>query len=138
MGAEKLREGQLIPISYKTIDGATNRFVRATIYRKDRSVFQGPITLTHNAKGEYKSNTDYFMPNSEHILVVFECFTDAGFTLPDGLNGEAEDLFVLDYSQLDSTKIEIELEVQNNQLDVEVETAEVEAVIAHIELNSVP
>jgi hypothetical protein len=136
-----LAVGGAIPLSLQLPNGESNKFPRAIIYNADRTVFAGPIDLSHNALGEYKAAATYSMPSQDFIVVQYIVYTDAGHTTEDTdtSNGRVSVEFTRqsDPSQINRA-VELEAEFQSIQLEVEFQNVQLDANIAHVELNSVP
>jgi len=73
--------GDPIDLAMLMHDGASDKHVRAHIYRDDNSELSGsPVSLSHISGGFYSSNSAVW-PNSLYLNLVYKVFEDAGFTV---------------------------------------------------------
>lgn len=88
-----LRVGQTVPIALQLFDGATNKYVKATVTKADGTAISGsPFSVPHETGGLYKLNSQV-MPSTEFLTVQYKVYDDAGFTTPSTDHGDALDVF---------------------------------------------
>lgn len=88
--------GETIPLSLKLFDGASNKFVRATL--RDATGMQivgSPALLSHVGEGQY-TNSSFAMPNTDYVNVSYQVFDDAGLTTLSTLYSDGQERFELD------------------------------------------
>lgn len=96
MGEFKRKVNDLIRLKLSLADGATNKFVRATLFDQDgAAVAPGVVALPHQSGGVYAENTVQ-MPNKDQVVARYEVFKDAGFTVIDKEYTKAVDVFEKD------------------------------------------
>lgn len=96
MGEFKRKVNDLIRLKLSLADGATNKFVRATLIDQDgASVAPGTVALAHQAEGVYAENLVQ-MPNKDQVIARYEVFKDAGFLSIDKTYTKAFDVFEKD------------------------------------------
>lgn len=92
---QALKIGQRIPISIQLFDGATDKFVKASIIKADGSAISGsPFNVPHVSGGLYSLNTQS-MPNTEYISVQYKIYNDDEFTVPSEDHSDTLDVFSL-------------------------------------------
>lgn len=89
--------GELIPLSLKLPEAATDKFVKATLRNDAGAQIAGsPGTLTHVGEGQYTNNTFLMPAGTDYVNVAYQVFDDAGFTQPSALYSDAQERFELD------------------------------------------
>lgn len=79
--ADSIKAGDTVPLVLQLFDGATNKYVRATVTNQAGTAVSGsPFTLTHQALGKYV-NSSLVMPSGVSFIVAhYRVFDDAGFS----------------------------------------------------------
>lgn len=88
--------GDTIALSNQLFDSDTTKFVRASL-RDDAGAPLGasPVSLTHDANGNYTNATVIFPAGTDFVSVTYEVFNDAGFTTPSPDHSSSIDTFDL-------------------------------------------
>lgn len=74
--------GQPILLNVQLDDGATDKFVRATLRDADGNTLpESPVQLSHVANGLY-TDESVSMPDTQQVTAQYEVFLDSGFTQP--------------------------------------------------------
>lgn len=74
--------GSPVRLNVKLKDGATDKFLRATLRRADGAELAGsPVAVPHTAGGLYEADS-FLMPDDPEVTASFKVYLDAGFTLP--------------------------------------------------------
>lgn len=77
-----IKVGDPIPLRLKLSDKENGLYVRAKVQDSTGTAISGsPFTLTHDSVGFYK-NISVAMPDVPWVGVVYEVFTDSGFSTP--------------------------------------------------------
>lgn len=86
--------GDPLPLSMKLYDSNPNMHVRAII-RDSLGVPlpASPVTLSHTGEGRYESSAILMPPNTDKIVVNYQVFDDAGFTIPSSRYTDGSDVF---------------------------------------------
>lgn len=89
--------GDTIALSNQLFDSDTTKFVRASL-RDDAGVALGasPVSLTHDANGNYTNSTVVFPAGTDYISVTYEVFDDALFTISSPDHSSSIDTFDLE------------------------------------------
>ena len=75
--------GDTIPLSMQLHDGATDRFVKATVIDDDNIAIAGsPFNMPHQQLGKYSSDAAVMPAAVLFVDVTYEVFDDALFTIP--------------------------------------------------------
>lgn len=87
--------GDPIPLSLQLGDGATDKYVRAHVYKADGTsqVTGSPVALTHVSGGRYIDQS-LTMPPGNCVEARYETFDDAGFTTPSGESIVTEKIYL--------------------------------------------
>lgn len=75
-----------VPLEVLAADGRTDLFAQATLYRN--GILLTTLTPTHIAQGVYRAT--YTASVEGYISVIYQLFSDAGFTVPAGYDLESE------------------------------------------------
>lgn len=96
----RARLGDPIPVYLQLHTGDTVKFVRAHLRDASGTPLGGsPASLPHVANGMYV-NLSFSMPNTPFVTITYEVFDDAGFTVPSSFDGDGEDSYVFDASDV--------------------------------------
>jgi hypothetical protein len=88
--------GDPIRLNLELWDGATNYFIQAHLYdATDTELVGSPVHLTSIANGLY-TNDQLMMPNTPEVKVVYQVFTDSGYSLISPVHSDAIDIFELE------------------------------------------
>lgn len=122
--------GEKLRLRLQLFDFADDKYPKAFLYDENGGSL-GSVNLDLVEDGLYQNN-DFSMPDTELVTAIFKVYSDSGRTtlnedyLPSIVNfGKTErTLSVLD----------LEAEIESNELDGEVLTQELDAVISDVEI----
>lgn len=72
--------GEVLPLSLQLLDGATNKFVRATIFEKPSNATFGVFAVPHIGLGKYTLSTVLMPAGVDYLDVTYEVYNDSLFT----------------------------------------------------------
>ncbi len=125
-----LKVGEKIPLFLIIETRLTGKVVRARVRDENGVDISGsPFTLPHLAEGEYLNNS-VSMPNTAHLMVIYDVFDGPGFTNPTIGIPPVDERFDLDPKALRIDFADIVLEVEGEGESIlTVEDADVEESI---------
>lgn len=91
----QIKIGQTIPLTLQLGDGATNKFIKATIVKPDGSTLQ-TANLAHASLGMYFNSAVLMPAIYEFLAVVYEVYSDSGHTTLDLSYDKNNEVFALD------------------------------------------
>jgi len=87
--------GETLHLTLQLFDGAFDMFVRASLFDSlGNELPFSPVTLTHVELGLYTNDT-LKMPFTPEVRVVYEVFSDPGYTIHSQIHCDAVDTFEL-------------------------------------------
>jgi len=131
MAIERLKLGEIIPLTNNGFDGATNIFPRAVV-RDDSNAVIATEDLPHIGDGLFRS-TAVAMPATTFVYVLHRVYTDATYTVLDENYAELTDVFLLADAVVSPNSLSIIERIQftlsGNKLDIELGKKQIIAVL---------
>lgn len=100
--------GATLNLNLQLFDGATNKFVRATLRDASGASLGSPVAMPHVGLGLY-SDDSQVMPNTAEVTATYKVFDDAGFTTPSADHSDALDVFALTEATALVSNVDLEL-----------------------------
>lgn len=89
-----LKVGDKVPLFLTLESRQTNRFVRATLRNEmDVELSGSPVAMPHLSNGDYSAPMAIMMPDTDSILVKYDTFEDALFTILSDENKPTNERF---------------------------------------------
>jgi hypothetical protein len=91
-----LKYGDVIPCALKLYDGATDKYVKATIRGDDGIEISGsPLSCAHLSAGLYQNYSLTMPSGTDFITIEYKVYTDSGFLTAATGYGDAMDSITL-------------------------------------------
>lgn len=98
------RLGETVKLGLQLFNGATDKYVRATLRNFDESVTYPTVNLTHVANGLYVAN-GFVMPNSNTVTCQYAVYDDNGYSVPSVDHTIESETFELDDTQTETNAL---------------------------------
>ena len=135
-----LKEFESIPLAILLEDRDTSKFVRATVRNATGAQISGsPFNVPHLSNGLYFSIA-VGMPNTKNIIVEYDIFDDAGFTIESDHEPDGERFDLDELASIIDAMIKADLKAEISDLSDLVaqisDTNVIKAVITETDLSS--
>lgn len=91
-----VRGGDPIPLSCQLFDGATNKYIQATVLDPDGIAITGsPVTLTHQGGGKYTDDSLTMPTDKDFVDATFKVYDDAALTVLSDQHSDSTEIYQL-------------------------------------------